>query len=135
MIHATESKKFPLFAIAVGVLLAGCGVGQEPVDGTTDQTATGSEELRKWDPCMAVRCAAGTHCVSKGQTAACVANAQTCKADADCRLFANYCDGCGCQALSSSNPDPFCSGTTVACFAYPCMNKTAVCQGGTCKLQ
>lgn len=59
------------------------------------------------------------------------APAAGCTTDADCRTFSNYCDGCACAALSSGESDPTCSGTTVACFADPCMNMDAVCDTAT----
>jgi len=109
--------------------LAGCAVqSSEPVD---DETAANDEAV-KTSACATVRCAAGTHCVAKGGKASCVPDAQLCKTDADCRLFDNYCDGCACNALSTSSPDPFCSGTTVSCFVQPCMGKAAVCKAGKC---
>ncbi len=58
-----------------------------------------------------------------------------CATDADCRLFSDYCTGCDCRALSTSAPDPVCSGPGVRCFADPCLNHAAVCQGGSCVVQ
>jgi len=109
--------------------LAGCAVQTG-----TDEGETSADEAaaRRLSPCATVRCAAGTHCVAKGKTASCVADEPTCTTDADCRLYDNYCDGCACNALSTSSPDPFCSGTIVNCFAQPCGGKTAVCKGGVC---
>lgn len=59
----------------------------------------------------------------------------SCTTDSDCRVFSDYCTGCDCRALSTSEADPTCSGPGVRCFADPCMNHTAVCIGGTCSLQ
>src|SRR5262245_47296325 len=107
---------FTLFAFVV-FSVAACSV---PSDGdpSEDAVSTGRAELR--DPCATVRCAAGTHCVSKGKRAECVADTQACRQDSDCRPFDNYCDGCACQAISIHNPNPVCTGATVQCFAQPC---------------
>jgi hypothetical protein len=63
--------------------------------------------------------------------------AGACTTDADCRAVSNYCDGCACNALSTTDPDPVCSGTIVNCFVDPCFNHTAVCNTTThtCELQ
>jgi hypothetical protein len=116
-------KAMALVGILSTVALVGCGGGQP--EGTTEQ------EIRP-DPCATVRCAAGTHCVAKGHRASCVPDEQTCRTDADCRLFDNYCDGCACDALNVSSPDPFCGGTLVECFREPCGGLVAACQGGKC---
>ena len=59
-----------------------------------------------------------------------------CTTDADCRTFADYCTGCDCRALGTSEPDPFCDGPGVRCFADPCLGQTAVCNvaTGACEL-
>jgi hypothetical protein len=57
-----------------------------------------------------------------------------CTTDADCRTFSDYCTGCDCRALSSSEPNPTCDGPGVRCFADPCMGKTAACVAGKCSL-
>jgi hypothetical protein len=54
-----------------------------------------------------------------------------CTSDADCRTFSNYCDGCSCNALSSTTLDPLCASTQVSCFADPCMNLEARCDVAT----
>ncbi len=64
--------------------------------------------------------------------------ASGCSTDADCRAFSNYCDGCECLALDSSEPDPVCGGTTVLCFVDPCSVVGAVrCNrgSGTCEFR
>lgn len=60
-----------LFVVST-LALAGCAVQTE----TPDEGPTGGTEeaARKADPCAAVRCAAGTHCVAKGTRAECVAD-------------------------------------------------------------
>ncbi len=122
------------FAIVLSVLcLAGCAVeASGPVDDGT--SAQNEEAARRLSPCATVRCAAGTHCVAKGKTASCVADKAECTTDADCRLFDNYCGGCACNALASSEPDPKCDGTLVKCFAEPCGGKAAACVNGTCQV-
>ena len=59
----------------------------------------------------------------------------TCTTDADCRLEADYCTGCDCRALSSSQTLPACPGPGVRCFADPCMTYTAACVSGTCSVR
>lgn len=69
---------------------------------------------------------------------ACVPNTTPpsgCTTDADCRTFSDYCTGCACDALSTSQPDPVCTGPGVRCFADPCGGQTAVCLNGSCSLQ
>ena len=56
----------------------------------------------------------------------------TCRQDADCRLFSDYCTGCDCRALAREEKDPGCSGPGVRCLVDPCQNKAAACQGGKC---
>jgi len=60
------------------------------------------------------------------------APAAECTTDADCRVEADYCTGCDCVALSSSESVPACDGPGVKCFADPCMTKTAACVDGQC---
>lgn len=122
-----------LFLVPLVGLMA-CGVDSS-AELSGDEAASQSEELRKWDPCATVRCAAGTHCVAKGRRAYCVPDEQACTQDSDCRLFDNYCDGCACQALGLNEPEPVCKGTYVQCFAQPCMGKVAVCRSGTCQVE
>jgi hypothetical protein len=57
---------------------------------------------------------------------------QLCSIDTDCRLFDDYCGGCNCQALLKTADDPTCAGTTVNCFAAPCMNNVARCSAARC---
>lgn len=58
-------------------------------------------------------------------------SAGQCLSDADCRTFSNYCDGCSCEALAVSAPDPTCDGTLVQCFVDPCFDQSAVCDSAT----
>jgi hypothetical protein len=112
-----------VIAVLSTVALVGCGVEPEEVDST-------EQEVRRLTPCATVRCAAGTHCEAKGRRAYCVAD--KCTTDADCRLFDNYCDGCACDALLATSPNPFCAGTQVQCIRQPCGGLTAVCKAGVC---
>ena len=59
-----------------------------------------------------------------------------CQTDADCRTFSDYCTGCDCRALSTSEPDPICDGPGVRCLVDPCGASTAVCntRTGACEL-
>jgi hypothetical protein len=59
----------------------------------------------------------------------------SCKADADCRLFDDYCTGCDCRALSIGDKEPTCAGPGVRCIAQPCRGKTAYCNKGTCAVR
>jgi hypothetical protein len=62
------------------------------------------------------------------------AGAHTCKADADCRTFSDYCIGCDCIALGKNDSDPVCNGPGVRCLADPCAHVEAICspRSGTC---
>jgi hypothetical protein len=67
------------------------------------------------------------------------ASASACTKDDDCRLFSSYCAEapCACRALAPRDPSPSClgdAGSTVRCFADPCMSKAAHCQSGACVL-
>lgn len=56
----------------------------------------------------------------------------SCRTDADCRLFDDYCSGCDCRALLQSEPDPRCSGRGVTCLRQPCADRSAACDQGRC---
>jgi hypothetical protein len=58
--------------------------------------------------------------------------AAACATDADCRVVSDYCEGCACRALASSEADPTCKGTLVQCFVDPCQGQRAVCKSGAC---
>jgi hypothetical protein len=120
-------------AVAVLLAVAGCGVGPEGLDGSGD-LASVEQAAKPANPCATVLCPAGTVCKKQGNHAVCVppGNGNPCNTDADCRLFADYCTGCDCRALRQNAPNPTCSGPGVRCFADPCMNKAAVCRGGSC---
>ena len=120
-------------------LLTACGSGEDVREETAFAVPapTTVQPLRKPDPCATVLCLAGYHCESRGRRASCVAdtpNPSTCTSDADCRLYDNYCNGCSCEALSLTDPDPVCNGTIVACVVQPCGGQTAVCLNGTCSV-
>jgi hypothetical protein len=93
-------------------------------------------EALKINPCALVRCRAGTQCEVQDGHAVCVPTAPQaeCTSDKECRLFSNYCNGCECLALSTSEPNPVCKGTPVACFVDPCLNQSASCIAGQCVL-
>jgi hypothetical protein len=38
------------------------------------------------------------------------------------------------MALGKDDKDPPCKGGEVACTVDPCLNKSAICQGGTCTI-
>jgi hypothetical protein len=60
-----------------------------------------------------------------------------CRADADCRIHASYCNEapCLCLALGKDDATPACAGPGVRCFADPCMNKVPRCVSGRCTAQ
>jgi len=87
------------------------------------------------NPCALVRCRAGTQCEVQDGRAVCVPTPRPeCSSDKECRLFSNYCEGCECLALSTSEVDPVCKGNIVACFVDPCRNAEARCVRGQCVL-
>ena len=102
------------------------------------------------EACGKVTCGAGQVCcnascgICTAPNEGCVALACTddppppavdCTTDADCHLAADYCGGCDCRALGSKVGLPACQAAPVACFAYPCMQKTAVCvPNGQCSV-
>ncbi len=59
-----------------------------------------------------------------------------CSSDLDCRTHSGYCADapCTCSALGASEPDPVCTGDTVACFVDPCFDQQAICVDGGCQL-
>jgi hypothetical protein len=145
---------FRAAAVATTLFALSCGVSQSEVN-SGDGYATDESEVRKNSPCMTVRCAAGTHCVARGNKATCepdkapavtcasvlcapgtvcqdgpsgakcVAVAAECSTDADCRLESNYCGGCSCLALAKGETGPSCTNP-VQCFADPCSVSTDV---------
>jgi len=58
-----------------------------------------------------------------------------CRRDADCRTFSDYCTGCDCRALATSESDPVCPGPGVQCLIDPCFNQRAACVAGQCELR
>lgn len=69
------------------------------------------------------------------------AGVPACKADGDCRAFANYCMGskltpCQCYGVAQTAQDPPCDGTMVnpaTCVPMnPCLGKLPRCDGGSC---
>ena len=130
------SRPFFFAAALCAVFASSCGVGGEAtVGGSNDPTLSEQQEARAFITCATVRCAAGYECKQRGNHAVCVPQAPAtnrCATDADCRLFSDYCTGCDCRALSTSQPNPTCSGPGVQCFADPCMNQVALCKAGAC---
>lgn len=102
-----------------------------------------SDALRAEDrsnPCALVRCKSGFVCQVSGGIPACVPEELSpkdpskieCKTDADCRLHADYCEGCNCLALGPRERPPMCEGEEVACLLWPCQGLAAVCDEGEC---
>jgi len=60
----------------------------------------------------------------------------TCAGPGDCRAFSDYCGGCNCVALGTSEADPMCDAEIASCLVDPCSSHTAACSaGGMCMLQ
>jgi hypothetical protein len=57
-----------------------------------------------------------------------------CLNNSDCRTFSDYCTGCDCRALATSEPDPVCPGPGVQCLIDPCFDQSAQCVQGQCVL-
>jgi hypothetical protein len=57
-----------------------------------------------------------------------------CRIDADCRLFDDYCKGCDCRALLTTEADPHCTTPGVRCLRQPCAMARAACELGVCKV-
>jgi hypothetical protein len=63
----------------------------------------------------------------------CVANPTGwCASDADCRLEDDYCTGCDCRALATSESLPVCASSGVKCTREPCGGHTAKCVANVC---
>lgn len=69
----------------------------------------------------------------KGTCKRCTAIDAECTTDSDCRAYSNYCGGCGCEALSSTEGDT-CSKPDTQCLVDPCMNQAAACVNTQCTL-
>ena len=126
-------KRFAwITVIAAASMLFACGTD----DATGEEIVAQDSEALLINPCALVRCRAGTQCEVQQGHAVCVPNQPPpeCASDKECRLFSNYCDGCECLALSSSEPNPVCKGTVVACFVDPCRDAEARCVRGQCVL-
>ena len=136
-----RTLRFALTFVALG-LLAGCVASEE------DIVASQTGELRggqRGERCGDRHCAVGDVCCNSScgicvppgygctQQACQRIHGRTgeCRNDGDCRTFSNYCDGCSCDALAEGESDPGCLGTTVQCFAEPCMGQVAVCDRDT----
>lgn len=113
-----------------GLAFAACFAG-ETMEGD-DAPGTAEASLVKRNPCDLVRCPNGTSCVVESGKPVCAPT--ECKTDADCRLEADYCGGCNCQALAQGETIPVCKGDVVACFVWPCMGREARCVSGSCEV-
>jgi hypothetical protein len=58
-----------------------------------------------------------------------------CTTASDCRLVADYCNGCNCLSLGTGEQTPACSGQIAMCFLDPCSTKSAACVSGHCVAQ
>ncbi|MBK7861403.1 MAG: hypothetical protein IPJ65_22870 [Archangiaceae bacterium] len=109
----------------LAVAAAGCGI-QETETQTDDVQLSESDLVRgcvkQCPQCIRAPCPC---------TIQCPPQAPECKSDLDCRLSANC--SCGCVALGPTEKPLFCN-KPVACFAAPCMNKTAACVKGQCEV-
>jgi hypothetical protein len=78
-------------------------------------------------------CMRGYHYDGTAGVCACVPDPKGwCNTDADCRLEDDYCTGCDCRALSSSETLPACTGPGVRCQREPCGGLTARCVANAC---
>jgi hypothetical protein len=58
----------------------------------------------------------------------------SCASDGDCRTFSDYCTGCNCRALTTTQREPVCQGPGVRCLIDPCGAEHAVCENRVCVL-
>lgn len=101
----------------------------------TKRDGTLTETFHKAPPCPpnTKMCMLGSHYDNTPGVCGCVANPKGyCASDADCRLENDYCTGCDCRALASSEQLATCSGPGVRCFAAPCGGLTAKCVANVC---
>ena len=57
---------------------------------------------------------------------------RACQSDADCRMQADYCTGCDCEALGPGENVRGCAGSAVSCLVDPCAGKSVLCVRGQC---
>lgn len=142
----------------VGAVLVACGSAPDESTGAVDESLAGgchavcpkcpANQICPMIACYEVcngkpkQCVQTMMCVLgavwDSKSCQCIPSAPTassCTTDGDCRTFADYCTGCDCRALSTTDADPTCSGPGVRCLADPCGGKTAVCVSGSCSLQ
>jgi hypothetical protein len=112
-----------LMSVLVAGLVGGCR-SREPLESDSgDADSVGvSDGVRNSD---SVGDTAGSSVDGPGGLGAC-------RIDEDCRLFDDYCTGCQCLALRTSDPNPKCAGPGVKCVQAPCANKMAACQSFRC---
>jgi len=101
-----------------------CMSSAECADGRTCST--------EWGACLSPPGCGGDKVCPAVCYGTCESGPPACQADADCRLFSDYCTGCDCRALGKGDPEPVCAGPGVRCLVDPCQNKIAVCAGGQC---
>jgi hypothetical protein len=129
MARSILSLSFGLALIAtLSFGASGCGHG-----GAGNGVACGKARCAAGDVCCNASCGI---CTPPGgvctQQVCTDPGAASCRTDADCRLFSDYCTGCDCRALPTGAPDPTCSGPGVQCLVDPCQQKSAVCKNGAC---
>jgi hypothetical protein len=56
----------------------------------------------------------------------------TCAHASDCRVLSDFCGGCNCLALGTSDPNPTCPTPPVSCLRDPCDGLAAACDNGHC---
>jgi len=129
MARSVLSLSFGLALIATLLFAtSGCGHG-----GAGGGVACGKARCAAGDVCCNASCGICTPPAGACDQQLCADNsAASCHADADCRLFSDYCSGCDCRALPNGSPDPTCSGPGVQCLVDPCQRKSAVCTNGAC---
>ena len=118
-----------LLALTATLLFATAGCGH----GGSAGVACGKARCAGVDVCCNASCGICTPPGGACDQQLCTEpGAASCRTDADCRLFSDYCTGCDCRALSTGAPDPTCSGPGVQCFVDPCQGKSAACANGAC---
>ena len=126
MRSGVRSPSAPLITLFTVLVFAGCNTSSPVKDAPRDLADAAS-------PVVGVN---ARDAASPGASAQAPAQAG-CSSDADCRTWSSYCKDapCVCRVLAKGEADPSCASPgNVACFADPCMNKTAACQGGRCVL-
>jgi hypothetical protein len=116
------------------------------LDGGDPEVSTQALRLRAGtsSACDQVHCVSTQECVEVAGHARCVLRQYgkdagiaepECQIDSDCRLAANYCDGCSCEAVPTVQVQLQNKGCQpVACLIDPCRGLGARCEAGHCSV-